>query len=277
MAVLALRVRTGATAPEAALTSSGFALRMMALAGTFYFAVGGVVAAAMWGTLPLFRRDILHGDLSDHGYWSYVVYALVVPALWLATFILLLQGSRRTGRVLAVLAFIGTIITVVRQRDTSETAVVASITVLAVLASFIRSAPPVKGRRWWVGTLALIGTTACVMFAKHDDERIANLVEITVTAAVLAIAVHVQKSPAWPLGLSALGLPFLGNWGSSGGLKWIINNWGYFSGHSFRPALAIEALFIAAAMFSVTRVMVGAWWPNRLAPPISDTEPPTAA
>jgi hypothetical protein len=244
----------------------------------FYFAVGGLVEAAMWILWPLFRREILHGDLSDHGYWSLVLYELVVPGLWLATFLVLLLGAKRTGRTLAVLAFIGTVITAIRQRDTPETAIVATITVLAVLASFVRTAPPVKGRRWWFGALGLIGAAIYIMSARPiEPGRTTSLVEIAVTAAVLAATARVQKSPAWPLGLSVLGLPFLANWDVAGGFNMIKYGWGYFSGHPFRPAIVIELLFIATATFSITRQLAAAWRSDRISRSASEPDPPTAA
>jgi len=222
VAGLAVRLRAGSSGGPARYVAWGRALRLAALIGLLVQSAIGLVTIGrtFWvaGLLPWRPRwpeGLTYGGLVTDPLSLFQTYSAL---FWVAAFVALVTGHRRTGQTLALLAPVGVILPLVVYGwiDPYTCYVLAAELVLAVLPlAFYRGAAPVRARRWLVALpVVVVAASAVLEFVERDFTvlPVLDTVGLICIAFVLAAAAYpvairlgwARPGPALPHALALL-------------------------------------------------------------------------
>lgn len=239
VAALAVRVRLGGAGASSRSVAWGEVVRLLAVLGLF--ASAALSCIGLVSTLGLYAfgpppglgidyERLIGPALSAARLW-YVV-GLVASIAWIAAYLTLVRGHRRTAKVLALLALVPVLNRLVVDVPFFGVGVLiqsmpAVVPVLALLAGFHRDAPPVRHTGWLAALPVVAGAalgatqTVVVGWAAVQPQlgmwlAAGGLYDVPLLAAGLAyIWVHTvapaRRTPSWPLALAFLMVPLLGS------------------------------------------------------------------
>jgi hypothetical protein len=210
VAGLAVRLRAGSAGGPARYVAWGRALRLAALIGLLVQSAVGLVTigrtywvAGLLPWRPRWPEGLTYGLVTDPVSLVETYSAL----LWVAAFVALVTGYRRTGQTLALLAPVGVILPLLVYGwiDAYVGYVVAMELVLAVLPlAFYRGAPPVRARRWLIALpVVVVAASAVLEYVERDLTALplvgtVGLICIAFVVAVAAYPVALRLGRARP-------------------------------------------------------------------------------